>query len=249
MLWPMRAVKKLARTALRGLGLERINPARGAAPLYRDDQAFHAAYERAKARTGGTRIDNDLRRQRYYTLVQLLRQAPLERGDVCELGCFRGLSSYQLAAAMVAQGAAGPLHLFDSFAGLSPRGEEDGVVSTVERQARMEPAPLETVQHSLREFPFIEFHPGWIPERFRDVADRQFAFVHVDLVRYQPIHDSFMYFYPRLVEGGVMVFDDYGYTQFAGAKKAVDEGLDRFGQPFFVALPSGQAFLIKGLRR
>lgn len=42
-----------------------------------------------------------------------------------------------------------------------------------------------------------------------------------------------------------MVFDDYGYTQFPGAKKAVDECRQHFGDPFFIALPSGQAFLIK----
>jgi O-methyltransferase len=245
----MRAVKRLARGALRRVGLEPINPARGAAPLYREDQSFHAAYERARERTGGTRADAELRRHRYYTLVQLVRQSPLTRGDVCELGCFRGLSSYQIAEAMVAEQAPGALHLFDSFEGLSPRDEADGPQSAAERRGQPVPASLETVQRSLSEFPFIEFHPGWIPERFRDVADRQFAFVHVDVVRYQPIRDSFMYFYPRLVDGGVMVFDDYGYTQFAGAKKAVDDGLAHFGHPFFVTLPSGQAFVIKGVPR
>jgi len=43
-----------------------------------------------------------------------------------------------------------------------------------------------------------------------------------------------------------MVFDDYGHTaQFPGAKKAVDEMLNQIDYQFFMALPSGQAFLIK----
>jgi len=43
-----------------------------------------------------------------------------------------------------------------------------------------------------------------------------------------------------------MVFDDYGSTMFPGAKKAVDQCLEKFNNPFFLPLPSGQAFLIKG---
>ena len=42
-----------------------------------------------------------------------------------------------------------------------------------------------------------------------------------------------------------MIFDDYGCMQFPGAKKAIDECLREFDDPFFVLLPSGQAFLIK----
>ncbi len=242
----MPSLKALARAALRRVGLEPINPARHGAPLYRDDQAFRERYELAKARTGPVKADNDLRRQRYYTLTQLLQQAPLSEGDVCELGCWRGLSSYQLAAEMRAQGASGAFHIFDSFEGLSPREAADEAPAPESRGRRRPVAvPLETVRQHLHEFPFIEFHPGWIPERFPDVASRRFAFVHIDVVRYQPIRDSFLFFFPRLVPGGVMVFDDYGYTQFPGAKKAVDECRQHFGDPFFITLPSGQAFLIK----
>jgi len=42
-----------------------------------------------------------------------------------------------------------------------------------------------------------------------------------------------------------MVFDDYGLMQFPGAKKAVDQFLREQGAPFFCALPSGAAFIIK----
>ena len=41
-----------------------------------------------------------------------------------------------------------------------------------------------------------------------------------------------------------MVFNDYGFLQFPGAKKAVDNWFGA-NPSFFVPLPSGQAFLIK----
>lgn len=129
------------------------------------------------------------------------RGAPLSEGDVCELGCWRGLSSYQLAAQMRAQGASGTFHIFDSFEGLSPREAADEPPAESGGSRHPVAVPLETVRQHLHEFPFAEFHPGWIPERFPDVASRRFAFVHIDVVRYQPIRDSFLFFFPLLVPG------------------------------------------------
>jgi O-methyltransferase len=67
----------------------------------------------------------------------------------------------------------------------------------------------------LSEFPFVHLYKGWIPSRFIEVEDRQFSFVHIDVDLYEPILDS-LNFFPKLVKGGVIVFDDYGITQFPG---------------------------------
>ena len=61
---------------------------------------------------------------------------------------------------------------------------------------------------------------------------------------YQPIKDSLDFFYDRTLKNGIIVFDDYGYISFPGAKKAVDDFLKE-KKDFFLPLPSGQAFLIK----
>lgn len=68
--------------------------------------------------------------------------------------------------------------------------------------------------------------------------------MYIDVDLYQPILDSLKFFYKRMIPGGIMVFDDYGFTFFPGAKKAVDEFMSD-KDDFFIALPSGQAFLIK----
>ena len=85
-------------------------------------------------------------------------------------------------------------------------------------------------------------HRGWIPERFPDVADERFSFVHVDVDLYEPHRDSIEFFWPRLTKGGVMVFDDYGSMYCPGARRAVDEA---FAPTDVVESPSGQAFVIK----
>lgn len=107
---------------------------------------------------------------------------------------------------------------------------------------------LDMVQQRLREFNFIVYHEGWIPEPFQTLVDSHFCFVHIDVDLYQPTRDSFEFLYPRLSPNGVMVFDDYGSVKFPSTRQAIDECLGRVRDAFFVALPAGQAFLIKLLQ-
>ncbi len=218
--------------------------------LCQTDPLFNPLYEKAQRHTQMTATDNRLRRERHYVLTQLLQRVALSRGDVCEAGCWRGLSAYQIASIirMISPSPGPVFHIFDSFQGLSEIGAHDRYERDrrpVEQVRQQFSCPIEQVKRNLQEFPFIEYHPGWIPDRFADVEERRFSFVHIDVDLYQPIRDSFDFFYPRLITGGIMVFDDYGCVQFPGAKKAVDEALEGRDGDFFLSLASGQAFLIK----
>ena len=78
------------------------------------------------------------------------------------------------------------------------------------------------VRNILDEFDFIEIYNGWIPDRFKEVENKKFQFVHLDVDLYEPTRDSLNFFYPKLVQGGVIVCDDYNFSTFPGAKKAWD---------------------------
>ena len=212
------------------------------------DEQYNNLYDLAQRKTSSVDTDNPLRRQRHYTLQALLRCAALEAGDACEVGCWRGLSAYQIAHHIKAVPTDASLHIFDSFEGLSDFAPADtprsGLPHDQELRSKFA-AGLEIVQRNLREFDFILFYEGWVPARFGEVEDKRFSFVHVDVDLYQPTYETFKFFYPRLVPGGLMVFDDYGCIDFPGAKLAVDAYLKTIDKPFFVPLPSGQALLIK----
>jgi len=215
---------------------------------FENDSWFHSLYERAQVKTQMESTDNALRRQRHYTLNQLLKRIDGLDGDVAEIGCWRGLSAYQTASRIVDMGASRRFHIFDSFQGLSeyeaidmPHNGNIDVASTRVQFA----CSQDQVQQNLSDFDFIVYHPGWVPEKFSEVDADKFAFAHIDVDLYLPTKDCFDFFYPRLVEGGVMVFDDYGSTAFPGAQQAVDEAIARLDHPFFMSLPSGQAFLVK----
>jgi hypothetical protein len=63
---------------------------------------------------------------------------------------------------------------------------------------------------------------GFSPDVFIRL-DSKFAFVHIDVDLYQSVLDGCNFFFPRMVKGGIIIFDDYGFESTKGAKKAVNE--------------------------
>ena len=135
------------------------------------------------------------------------------------------------------------LHLFDTFSGMPETDEKLDIV----RKGDFSDTSLEEVRRAVGNPNRVEFHPGWIPDTFRDMSDAQVAFAHVDVDIYRSILDCCEFIYPRLKTGGVMVFDDYGFPTCPGARKAVDEFFaDKPETP--IVLQTGQAIAIRGAR-
>ncbi len=82
---------------------------------------------------------------------------------------------------------------------------------------------MHAVRAYLAPHPEVRLHTGVFPETAGALANRRFSFVHVDAVLYRSVLSACEFFYPRLVTGGVMVFDDYLPPHCPGEKRAVDE--------------------------
>lgn len=105
---------------------------------------------------------------------------------------------------------------------------------------------LERVEQRLRAYPFVQFHPGLMPQTFECVADvGSYSLVHVDVDVYPSVLECCKWFWPRLCRGGVMIFDDYGFRPYRyAARVAVDEFFaEVLEQP--IAMPTGQAIALK----
>jgi hypothetical protein len=216
--------------------------------------ATRRLYEEGIRRADSLDTDNFAKQCRFYSLIEnvqhVLRQGV--QGDVAECGCWRGHSSYMIAKTLGAGGFNSTFHIFDSFeGGLSELGKEDqnarGPLPPEEVKFQKESfaSSEEQVGQVLAPFPFVRLYAGWIPDRFPEVKDAKFRFVHIDVDLYQPTVDSLNFFFPRLERGGVMTFDDYGMSQFPGTKQAVDEYLSDKDYQLFYEIPTGGGFLLK----
>jgi len=69
--------------------------------------------------------------------------------------------------------------------------------------------------------------------------------VHVDVDLFEPTAARLEFFYPRLVSGGMIVCDDYGFTTCPGARKACDDFCAKTPQQTVIHLTTGQGIIMK----
>lgn len=222
-----------------------------------NDKAFNETYSKALKVT--KQDENLLHKARSYVLLQYLKQTlklsnDYKKINVVECGVYKGLSSYLMLNSIKECGYDNRLryHIFDSFEGLSKRENKDinneflpgKSLSNMllHNEERILVCPLQQVKDNLKKFKSVNFYKGWVPEKFGEVENLQFSFVHIDLDLYQPIIDSLRFFYPRMIKGGIIILDDYGFLDWPGAKKATEEFMQEVSSNL-IRLPTGQAII------
>lgn len=164
-------------------------------------------------------------------------------GDFAECGVYKGGTAFMTAYTLRSNSVLDKqVHLFDTFVGM-PSFAELGIDG--HKEGDFGDVSLNEVKQFLSEFPFVFFHPGVLPDTLSDVRDSRFAYVHVDVDLYDTTMELCNFFYDRMVRGGIMIFDDYGFPGYELAeRKAVDEFFsDKPESP--ISLRTGQCFVYK----
>ncbi len=182
---------------------------------------------------------------RCYVLYTVARQAAHLGGDFVECGVYKGGTAMLLGRVLDDTfGDAGPLlRLFDTFSGIPAEDPTRDLQKKRFDMGDFSDTTDEAVQRRVTRRA-VRFHKGLIPETFKGLEDTRIAFAHVDVVLHRAVDDCCRFIYPRLVPGGFMVFDDYGFSDCPGARAAIDEFFkDTVEIP--LVLPTGQAVVFK----
>ena len=136
-------------------------------------------------------------------------------GDIAEVGSFEGVSAKLLA---MTDGRR-TLHLFDTFEGLPSPSDKDskGFYTGQYRASEAE------VKNYLRDFD-VRIYKGLFPSTAGPIAEKTFAFVHLDVDLYDSTKACLEFFYERMARGGIILTHDYA---------AREEGVYRAFQDFF----------------
>ena len=169
-----------------------------------------------------------------FTLFSLARSQSALGGEMAEVGVYQGSSAMLIS---IASGGTA-LHLFDTFKGLPAPGADE--------HARMREghyaASLASVQDYLAGRPQVTIHAGLFPSTVAPCRDCRFSFVHLDVDLKSSTLACLDFFYPRMMQGGVILTHDFSYLD--GVREAFGEFLQgRRERP--IELPSSQAMLIK----
>lgn len=183
-----------------------------------------------------------LAHDRLYVLWQAVNNVRHLQGDVAEVGTYRGGSARFLACALERLGLSPPLHVFDTF-----EGHPSVIVPALDGEhttGMFADTSFDEVRNYLSPHANVVFHRGPFQETCVDVASRRFALAHIDVDIYESTVACLEFFWPRLLEGGVLVLDDYGFTTCRGLKTAVDAFVAATQCPAWY-MHTGQAVLSK----
>ena len=188
---------------------------------------------------------------RPYTLVDVLRQheiwvmvgqsAKLGSGNILEVGVWRGGTGLLIAEAMRHFAVSGTLYLADTFSGVVKAGDNDSRYSGGEHadvtRAEIE-ALFTTHGHDVR------ILTGIFPEDTASAFHGRIKLLHIDVDVYQSARDVVEWCADRIVPGGIVIFDDYGFSGTDGIARLCEEYEldDRF---IFLSNVNGHAILIK----
>lgn len=154
---------------------------------------------------------NDAEAHQLYSIVH---KAEKIKGDLAEVGVYRGGS-----ARIIREASKGKdLHLFDTFKGLPPPGEQD---DSPELKQGLYFHKLYDVKERLRDYKNIYYYPGLFPKTTAPIKNKEFSFVHLDVDLYESTLSALNFFYPHLVVGGIILSHDY--PGLSGVKKSFDE--------------------------
>ena len=181
--------------------------------------------------------------ERRYHLLQSVRHVVKHRipGSIVECGVWRGGSMMLVAKTLIKCGdISRDLYLYDTFEGMPPPTKADQDHAAQSAAARLEAegasktesgvwaiSSLEEVRRNMESVGYpadkVHYVRGKVESTIPARIPEQIAILRLDTDWYESTAHELLHLYPRLVIGGPLIIDDYGYWQ--GARQAVDEFL------------------------
>jgi O-methyltransferase len=180
---------------------------------------------------------------RCYELWNLTGQVASLHGDFLEVGVWRGGTGCLLAERIRRLGLAAQIFLCDTFGGVVKAGIKDtdyvgGEHADTSRET------VNRLASSLGLDNVVVLQGIFPDETGEAVADRALRFVHIDVDVYDSAKGVTDFVWPRLVSGGILVYDDYGFLECPGVTRYVNEthrGADRI----LIQNLNGHAIVVK----
>jgi hypothetical protein len=170
-------------------------------------------------------------------------------GDFVECGTFKGDMAWVVLQTL---GAVHVPHfwLFDSFEGFSPEysspedfPENPGFLDFANGFYR-QPGLYEYIYDRFASFANVTVVKGFLPEALDAAMPERIGFLHIDLNSPRAEIAVLERLFDRVLPGGVVVFDDYGWKMFHKQKVAEDDFMRRRGHEI-LELPTGQGLVVR----
>ncbi len=239
-----RVVKRL------GFQISRIpkhsSPAQEYEPVYplatyspwKKDSQFQAALASIE---GFTLID----KYKCFELWKLTEQsAKLENGHLIEVGVWRGGTGALIAMQAKNCGIEDKVFLCDTFSGVVKAGAKDSTYKGGEH-ADTSRQVVEELIFTRMNLDNVEILEGIFPDQTgHRLEGMKFRLCHIDVDVYQSAKDIVDWIWDRMIPGGIVLYDDYGFANCDGITEYVEEQM-LFRDRIVIHNLNGHAIVLK----
>lgn len=203
--------------------------------------------------------------KRFLAHAELFRRSADVPGDIAEIGVFRGLGLFTWANLLECYCIGNRTKTvwgFDNGRGFAELSHQDGAPNASIGKVAGGFAPArygEELDSAVAIFdcdrfipqkPRIRFVDGdvekTVPEFVVNNPGVRFSLVHFDCDLYTPTKAALQALWPRISNGGIVIFDEYAIADWPGETAAVDEILPNAALRSFDWTNAPAAYLVKG---
>jgi O-methyltransferase len=218
-----------------GSSYEAINPQANYAP-WNKDKLFLQTYRAIKSNTF---VD----KYRCYELWTLVEQAKKLDGALIEVGVWRGGTGALIAKKASLCGINDRVYLCDTFRGVVKASERDSTYKGSEH-ADTSRQTVEKLVAAL-ELDNVKILEGIFPDQTAQlIEEKRFRLCHIDVDVYDSAKDIVDWVWDKMVIGGIVIYDDYGFEGCDGIAKYVEEQIPNTDRLVIHNL-NGHALIVK----
>lgn len=180
---------------------------------------------------------------RLHTACWAAKRASLLPGDFVECGVENAITSTQIVNYLNFKNIDKQFYLYDTFGGIPDSYMRKIEITDINHYDKNVDANYNKICKRFAPYKNIHITKGQLPESLDVICPEKIAFLHMDLCNYPSEYDLLEILLPKIVPGGIVLFQNYGLATYGvyeiqHAKYLKERSLQ------ILELPTGQGLLI-----
>lgn len=199
----------------------------------------------------GKQTDNDFLLSNYdiewriHVLCWAAKHASHLKGDFVDCGVHTGIFARSVMHFIDFKKTKKKYYLMDTFEGLSEKySTQEEIKRNTKMKYDLRRNLYEEVKKTFSEFN-VEIIKGPIPDTLPQVTSNEICYLSVDMNCVKPEEDALNFFYDKIVSGGIIILDDYGYANSTNDQKEMYDNFARSKGVMILTLPTCQGIILK----
>jgi O-methyltransferase len=181
---------------------------------------------------------------RLHMLTWAAKNALYAEGDFVECGVFKGFCSGVILKYLDFQDLPRQAFLYDTFEGLPEKTSTEKERRGWDYTKYDSEVIYSGVCEKFSKFKNVRIVRGIVPDSFDVAVPEKIAFLHIDMNSEKAEMLALEHLFDKVTPGGMIVFDDFGWTSNVNQMKAELAFMNAHGHPV-LELPTGQGVVIK----